>query len=56
MKMTRLERLRKYLAEAQNDPIGNEKYIEDLKLSIQYEERFEPKNIEVSAGFQLTES
>ena len=34
---TRLEKLQKYLNEAEEHPIKNNLYIEDLKLSIEYE-------------------
>lgn len=34
----RLNRLLKYLAEAELDPNNNKLYIEDLKLSIEYEQ------------------
>ena len=35
--MTRLETLHKYLAEAELHPKANRLYIEDLKISIEYE-------------------
>jgi len=35
--MNRLEKLKQYLAEAMKDEASNELYIEDLKLSIEYE-------------------
>ena len=35
--MNRLEKLKQYLTEAMKDEANNELYIEDLKLSIEYE-------------------
>ena len=47
--MTRLDRLRQYLEEANRDPENNKLYIEDLKVSIKDAERFE--NPQLEKGF-----
>ena len=39
--MNRLDKLKQYLTEAMKDEASNELYIEDLKLSIEYEESLE---------------
>ena len=56
--------MRKYLAEAQQDPEANKLYIEDLLLSIAFFEnaereakdaqRFHIPNVEVLSGFEIT--
>ena len=44
---TRLQQLKQYLAEA--DPIEDKLYIEDLKLSIEYERKYKG----VRSGFEM---
>lgn len=43
--MERLNTLNQYLAEAQLDPENNELYIEDLKISIEYQQTLVDKSI-----------
>lgn len=53
--MTRLERMKKYLAEAELNQENNELYIEDLKLAIAsglYDK--DNGDIKVGTGFALT--
>lgn len=49
----RLERLQKYLAEAELSPEDNKLYIEDLKLSIEYEKTIKPPTFEIQTGFSV---
>jgi hypothetical protein len=49
--MNRLETLNAYLLEAQQNPLANRLYIEDLKLSIKYQEVIDKNRF--SSGFSI---